>query len=169
MYALYVQDDFRIHDKVTLNLGLRWEYEGGLFDPEYRLPRDMDLSQPIPGMQQAIDPLIPADVRAIMAQSAGANGYTYNGAFYFTDEDNPRNVKPTLHAVHAAPGPGVEPRPPDGDPRRLRPLLHAADAGRSERHDGPARSRRVQPGDVDSADGAGRAAGAARRTRSRRG
>jgi hypothetical protein len=94
MYGLYVQDDFRIRDNVTLNLGLRWEYEGGLYDPEYRLPRDMDLSQPIPGMQQAIDPLIPADVRAIMAQSAGATGYTYNGAFYFTDPDNSRNVKP---------------------------------------------------------------------------
>ena len=71
MYALYVQDDFRIHDKVTLNLGLRWEYEGGLFDPEYRLPREVDLTQPIPGLQAAIDPRIPADVKAIMAESAG--------------------------------------------------------------------------------------------------
>jgi hypothetical protein len=96
MYALYVQDDFRVHDRLTLNLGLRWEYEGGLFDPEYRLPRDMDLSAAIPGMQQAIDPLIPADVRAIMAQSAGQKGYIYNGAFYFTDEQHPRNVLSTL-------------------------------------------------------------------------
>jgi TonB dependent receptor len=96
MYGLYVQDDFRLTNKVTLNLGLRWEYEGGLFDPEYRLPRDMDLSQPIAGLQQAIDPRIPADVRAIMAQSAGQTGYTYNGAFYFTDEQHPRNVSPTF-------------------------------------------------------------------------
>jgi hypothetical protein len=96
MYGLYVQDDFRMHEKVTLNLGVRWEYEGGLFDPEYRLPRDVDLSQPIPGMQQAIDPRIPADVRAIMAQSTGQKTYTYNGAFYFTDQDNPRNAKPSF-------------------------------------------------------------------------
>ena len=96
MYALYVQDDFRVRDKVTLNLGVRWEYEGGLYDPEFRLPRDVSLSQPIPGLQQAIDPRIPADVRAIMAQSTGQNGYIYNGAFYFTDADKPRNARPTL-------------------------------------------------------------------------
>jgi Carboxypeptidase regulatory-like domain/TonB dependent receptor-like, beta-barrel len=96
MYALYVQDDFRLHNSLTLNLGVRWEYEAGLFDPEYRLPRDMDLSQPISGMQEAIDPLIPADVRAMMAQSAGQTRYIYNGAFYFTDKDYPRNVSPTL-------------------------------------------------------------------------
>jgi hypothetical protein len=96
MYGLYVQDDFRINQKLTLNLGVRWEYEAGLFDPEYRLPRDMDLSQSIPGMQPAIDPLIPADVRAIMAQSAGQTRYLYNGAFYFTDADHPRNSSPAL-------------------------------------------------------------------------
>src|SRR4030095_6324703 len=91
MYALYVQDDYHLRDNITLNLGLRWEYEGGLFDPQYRLPRDVDLTQAIPGWQQALDPLIPPDVRAIMAQSAGQKSYIYNGAFYFTDEDHPRD------------------------------------------------------------------------------
>src|SRR5688572_25215570 len=93
MVGLYVQDDFRLHEKVTLNLGLRWEYEGGLFDPEYRLPREVDLTQPIPGMQAAVDPRIPADVKAIMAESAGQKAPIYNGAYYFTDEENPRNAK----------------------------------------------------------------------------
>jgi len=92
MYALYVQDDFRIHEKLTLNLGLRWEYEGGLFDPEYRLPREVDLTQPIPGLQAAIDPRIPDNIKAMMAESAGQNRYLYNGAYYFTDEGNPRNA-----------------------------------------------------------------------------
>ncbi len=93
MYTLYLQDDFRIHEKLTLNLGLRWEYEGGLFDPEYRLPREVDLTEPVPGLQAAIDPSIPANIKAMMAESAGQKSYIYNGAYYFTDEQNPRNAQ----------------------------------------------------------------------------
>ena len=93
MYGLYIQDDFRVHEKLTLNLGLRWEYEGGLFDPEYRLPREVDLTQPIPGLEAAIDPRIPANIKAMMAESAGQKSYIYNGAYYFTDEENPRNAQ----------------------------------------------------------------------------
>ena len=53
----------------------------------------MDLTQPIPGLQAAIDPRIPADIKAIMAESAGQKSHIYNGAYYFTDEENPRNAK----------------------------------------------------------------------------
>ena len=75
-----------------MNLGLRYEYEGGFWDDQYRLQQQLDLTDPIPGMQEAIDPLIPANVRAIMAQSAGQKSYLYNGAFYFTEPDNKRNT-----------------------------------------------------------------------------
>ena len=91
-YGFYVQDDWKVTQKITLNLGLRYEYQGGLWDPQYRLPQNLDLTNPIPGMAEAIDPKIPADVRAIMAQSAGATGYTYNGAFSFTEEGNKRKT-----------------------------------------------------------------------------
>jgi len=91
-YALYLQDDFRLSKKVTLNLGLRYEYEGGLWDPAYRLPQQLDLSQPIPGLAAAIDPNIPASIRALMGQSTGQNTYIYNGAFSFTEAGNKRKT-----------------------------------------------------------------------------
>lgn len=92
MYGFYLQDDFKISSKLTLNLGLRYEYEGGLWDPLNRIPQRLDLTQPIPGMQAAIDPLIPADVRAKMAESTGAKTFSYNGAFYFTENGNKRKT-----------------------------------------------------------------------------
>ncbi|BDC50543.1 hypothetical protein F183_A28590 [Bryobacterales bacterium F-183] len=92
MYAFYVQDDFKVSRNLTLNLGLRYEYEGGIWDPENRLPQRLDLSDPIPGLQAAIDPRIPADVKARMAESAGAKTYSYTGAFYFTEDGSRRQT-----------------------------------------------------------------------------
>lgn len=90
MYGFYVQDDVKIGRKLTLNLGLRYEYEGGIWDPENRLPQRLDLTDPIPGLQTAIDPKMTAEVKARMQESAGQKGFLYNGAFYFTDKGRNR-------------------------------------------------------------------------------
>ena len=145
-YGFYVQDDWKVTQKITLNLGLRYEYQGGLWDPQYRLPQRLDLTDPIPGMAEAIDPKIPADVRAIMAQSAGATGYTYNGAFYFTEEGNKRKTNAWTRRVHAPHRPRVAARREDRLPGRLRALRHPHRARQlGARHPGRDRPRRLQP------------------------
>src|SRR5204862_6761064 len=43
-HAVFVQDDWRVTPKLTLNLGLRYEVEGGIFDSQDRLVTGFDLS-----------------------------------------------------------------------------------------------------------------------------
>jgi hypothetical protein len=77
--SFYVHDDFKLSQKLTLNLGLRYEFETPLRDPQDRLPRYLDLTDPIPEFK-ASPPRMPSEVTEL-----GGPPPIYNGAFVFTD------------------------------------------------------------------------------------
>ena len=92
-YGAFIQDDFKVNKRVTLNLGLRYEYESAIFDrgggfegaqfESDRYSRAFDLNNPIPEFQGAGAPVIPSEALALMDRP-----YQYNGAWQFTDGDN---------------------------------------------------------------------------------
>lgn len=82
-YGAFLNDDWKISRDLTLNLGLRYEFETAYVDPQDRLTRPLDLTSPIPEMQGANAPKLPAEVTQFY------KGPTIlNGAFQFADSNN---------------------------------------------------------------------------------
>ncbi len=88
-WGAYVQDDFRVSDRLTFNMGLRWEYEPGATDADNRLSVRYDLTQPIPEMQ-ATPPTMPAQALSLMASKGYS--YSYTGAWVFATDSDPNVV-----------------------------------------------------------------------------
>ncbi len=64
--AFFAQDDFRIHPRLTLNLGVRWDIQTPPTDPQ-----DKE-STFVPGVQSTVRPTAPAGIPGVMCPRASA-------------------------------------------------------------------------------------------------
>ena len=81
-FGVFFQDDFKISRRVTLNLGLRHEYEGAVVERKDRMARYIDLSDPIPEFQSN-PPKLPPEAAALRGAAP-----KYVGAFHYADSSH---------------------------------------------------------------------------------
>jgi Carboxypeptidase regulatory-like domain len=83
-FGFYIGDDWHVSRNVTINLGIRDEYETAWHDPQHQLSQGLDLF--------SIDPTIAADPPKVSPEAAaivGSNYYSYAGIWNFTSSNNP--------------------------------------------------------------------------------
>jgi hypothetical protein len=79
-YGAFINDDWKITRDLTLNLGLRYEFQDAYTEEQDRLVRPLDLSDPIPEFQGAGAPPMPAEVKQFYS-----GPWIFNGAYKFAD------------------------------------------------------------------------------------
>lgn len=93
-YGMYFQDDWKITRKLTLNLGLRNEYEAAWHDTDHNLSQAMNLSAPVPEIQAN-----PPSMPAVASQLVGSNYWHFTGAWQFTTPGHPGMWNPPALAL----------------------------------------------------------------------
>ena len=116
-FAPYFQDDWKVSRKLTLNLGLRWDYNGAPDEKYNRINRGFD-----PTVASPIASQIPADD----ARACIRNCANLKGGFEFAGVNgNPRDGRQQRHEqLAAAHRRGLPVQRQAGAARRLRALLH---------------------------------------------
>lgn len=82
-YGAYVQDDFKLSPNITLNLGLRYEYETPWHDELHQQSVGPDLSAPTPGVSSA-PPNVPQSITSMLLVP-----YSFTGSWVGTSDQHP--------------------------------------------------------------------------------
>ena len=83
-YGMYFGDDWKVTRNITINYGLRNEYESAWHDSAHQLSQGLDLNYADPTIA-ANPPQMPAQALNIV----GPNFYSFNGLWRFTSSKNP--------------------------------------------------------------------------------
>ena len=94
-YGIYFQDDWKVSKRLTINLGLRDEYETAWHDSSHLLSQAMNLTAP-ESQIQANPPQMPSQALNLVG---GSNFYQWTGAWQFTTSGHSGMWNPPAFAL----------------------------------------------------------------------